>query len=172
MSGNLTPAQMFDHELNPVKGWPSPYAVDKVAVPANPSAAAPAGSLMYLDSNGKFALGASDTSVAIFAIQGQNDFDANADVGNITGGIQSGLVALGAYELETTEYVTTDAYVPNTQLVAASGDDLGKVKANAGNTYAANVVGVVSDGALTNDHNKSVLRFWPCYLPRTGVSGA
>jgi len=170
MPGNLTPGQMFDHELNAVKGWPSPYAVDKRAEPADPDADIKAGMLMYLDANGKFAKGASNTSMAIFALQNQNDFDANGDTGNITGGIMSGLVAVGAYELETTEFDADDTYNPNTQLVAGGTD--GYVGANGGNTYAFNVVGVVSDGVFTNDHGKDVLRFWPVYMPKTGVSGA
>ena len=29
MPGTIVPGQMFDQELNGVKGWPSPYALDK-----------------------------------------------------------------------------------------------------------------------------------------------
>ena len=39
MPGNITPGQMFTHELNVIKGWPSPYAIDYAASLSASSAA-------------------------------------------------------------------------------------------------------------------------------------
>ena len=164
--GTLTPGQMFDHELNAVKGWPSPYAVDKSLAldTGETSSAIKAGMGMYIDpTSKKFKLGIVDGAVTIFALQNADDFDANSDVGNISGGKSSGLVAFGAYELETTEYVS-GTYNPNTCLtVTAAGANKGKLV--AGVAYTDQICGVVSDGERTNEYSVGMLRFWPTWLP-------
>ena len=50
------PAQMFDHELNPVKGWPSPYAVDK-SLDLDGATSCNRGMVMSINNNGKFVVG-------------------------------------------------------------------------------------------------------------------
>lgn len=170
MPGTFTPAQMFDHELNPRKGWPSPYAVDYAAEYADDETTyAFAGRVASLDSNGKFVVGLSATSaMAIFLFQNYTDFDVRSDVGNISGERGSGLVAIGAYELQTTEFVP-DTYAPNDLLTVNDG---GVTAANVGKLELGTlgvdaIVGVVSSGQSDSEHNADIkfLAFWPVYQP-------
>jgi hypothetical protein len=158
---------MYDHELNAKKGWPSPYAVDYSAEYADGETGVNAGMVISLDSNGEFVRGLSgDGAMAIFALQNQSDFDVLADIGNISGGVGSGLVAAGAYELQSTEFVT-DTYAPNDPLtVESAGADDGKLK--KGTLYADDIVGLVSAGQTDSEHNASIkfLAFWPVFLPK------
>lgn len=169
MPGTFTPAQMFDHELNPRKGWPSPYAVDYAAEWADGETTyAFAGRVVSLNANGKFVAGLSGNSaMAIFLFQNYTDFDVRSDVGNISGERGSGLVAIGAYELQSTEFVA-DTYAPNDLLTVDDGAitpaDVGKLKAG---TLTDPIVGVVSSGQSDSEHNASIkfLAFWPVYQP-------
>jgi len=164
MPGTMTPGQMFDHELNPVKGWPSPYAIDYAApVSSSEINTIYAGMGCYLDANGEFRLGSVDGAVTILMFQGQNDFDANSDIGNISGGVMSGLPCVASYEVWTTEFVAGN-YLPNDYLtVVASGDNIGKV--TEGNAYINQICGIVSKGTFTNENQKSALQFWTYHLP-------
>ena len=164
MPGNLVPGKMYTHDLNAVKGWPSQHAVDKAAkLHASVVTEAFEGSVGYLDPvDGKFRLGATLTSMALFLIQNSNDFDANSDLGNITGGNISALVAAGAYELQTSEFVG-GAYTYNSQLTAAVGGDLGKLTIGVSPTN--NIVGVCSQLPKKNAYGISALGFWPVYCP-------
>ncbi len=168
MPGTYTPAQMFNFELNQKKGWPSPYAVDYAATIKTGETDIQAGSVISLDANGEFVLALSgDNAMAIFALQNQTDFDVRSDVGNVAGGVASGLVACGAYELQTTEFVA-DTYAPNDPLtVEAAGANKGKLK--KGTVYTDPIVGVVSAGESDSEHDASVkfLAFWPVWLPPT-----
>lgn len=168
MPGTNVPGQMFDHELNVKKGWPSPYAVDYAAEYADGETGVKAGMVITLDANGKFVRGMVSTgAMAIFALQNQSDFDVLSDLGNISGGVGSGLVAEGAYELQTTEFVADD-YSPNDPLTVESvGADDGKLK--KGTLYTDPIVGVVSTGQTDSEHNASIkfLAFWPVWLPPT-----
>ncbi len=167
-----TPAQMFDHRLNVVKGWPSPYALDK-ANEIVEGEGTKAGMVMHLDPvTNKLRRGLPGKQVPIFAWCAEGDFDAvGVDDGNFSnyGNMKglSGLVGLGPYEMQTTEYVTGQNYKANTPLrVNNIGDDKGKVEVGA--FYSDTVVGVVSDGVATNVHGKSYLQFWTFFLPGTG----
>lgn len=166
MPGTYEPAQMFSFELNQKKGWPSPYAVDYAAAIKTGETDIQAGSVISLDENGEFVLGLSgDTAMAIFALQNQTDFDVRSDVGNIAGGVASGLVACGSYELQTTEFVA-DTYAPNDPLtVHDAGANKGKLK--KGTVYTDAIVGVVSSGESDSEHDASIqfLSFWPVWLP-------
>lgn len=167
MPGTNVPRQMYDHELNVKKGWPSPYAVDYSAEYADGETGVQAGMVVSLDSDGKFIRGLSSGAMAIFALQNQSDFDVQSDLGNISGGVGSGLVAAGAYELQTTEFVA-DTYAPNDPLTVESvGDDDGKLK--KGTLYTDDIVGIVSAGQSASEHNANIafLAFWPVYLPPT-----
>ena len=167
-----TPAQMFDHELNPVKGWPSPYAVDKAAeyVAADDSEVAYRGQVVSLNAQAKFQLGLECAAMPIFLLNTSTDFDVVGDDGNLVGngsGIpkMSGLVAVSGLELESTEFDSTGSYAPNDKLTAgAPGDaDAGVIK--AGTAYEDTICGVVSDGVVQNEFKKNVIRFWPVWLP-------
>lgn len=170
MPGTFTPGQMFDHELNPRKGWPSPYAVDYAAEYASGETTyAFAGRVASLDANGKFELGLASThAMAIFLFQNYTDFDVRSDVGNISGERGSGLVAIGAYELQSTEFVA-DSYAPNDLLTVDDGSvtaaDVGKLK--KGTLGVDAIVGVVSSGQSDSEHNADIkfLAFWPVYQP-------
>ena len=165
MPGTYTPAQMYDHELNPRKGWPSPYAVDYAAEYASGVSDVYAGMCCSLDANGDFVKGVEGAEMGIFIFQNDSDYDVRSDVGNIAGGRGSGLVACGAYELQSTEFVS-DTYAPNDTLtVETVGDDAGKLK--KGTRYTDPIVGVVSSGQSDSEHNAAIkfLAFWPVYLP-------
>lgn len=170
MPGTYTPGQMFDFELNQKKGWPSPYAVDYSAPYADGVSGAAAGSVVSLDASGSLVRGLSeDGAMAIFLLQNQSDFDVRSDVGNISGGVGSGLVACGAYELQTTEFVAA-VYAPNDRLTVENSsisDDYGKLK--AGTEYTDDIVGVVSSGQSDSEHDATIklLSFWPVWLPKS-----
>ena len=169
MPGTYEPAQMYDFELNQKKGWPSPYAVDYSAEYADGVTGVRAGMVCSLDLNGHLVRGLdNDNAMAIFMLQSMTDFDVLSDRGNVSGGVGSGLVAAGAYELQTTEFVA-GVYPPNTPLTV---DDGGVTPANAGKLVAGTpyinpIVGVVSSGLSTSEHNASIqmLAFWPVWLP-------
>jgi len=92
-----------------------------------------------------------------------------------------GLVAIGGYELETTEFDTDQSYSPNDPLRAVTSNtntNAGRLT-NKGNTGAGNpgytssaftvytdsTVGIVSRGSYTNKHGVQALAFWPVFLP-------
>jgi hypothetical protein len=186
------PAQMFDHELNPVKNWGAdPFVLDKTlalasstvnTVPVYAGAVASIYPTAGADL-GKIALGCPAPASGIapmpmFLFQNGLDFDVVGDAGNIIGapasgttqaGKITGFVATGGFELETTEYVATSLQT-GALLVAATSTDLGKVKfAGTATNTAMTIVGVVSDGIITSDISltgPNRLRFWPCYIPK------
>jgi hypothetical protein len=168
-----TPAQMYDHKLNPLKGWPSPSALDKAAPIADGEEGIVWGKVGHLDPvNGKFRLGLGGNNMPIYFWRSQTSFDAmGGDDGNISlfgnGKGVSGLVATGSYELETTEFVSGETYNPNTPLTVEEtvGADKGKIKPGA--FYTDTVCGVVSDGHKTNAHKREVVSFWSYFLPAT-----
>ena len=168
MPGTNEPAQMFDFELNQRKGWPSPQAVDYHAAYASGVTGVRAGMVCSLDANGLFQVGVTGNAMAIFMLQNQADFDVLSDRGNVSGGVASGLVAAGAYELQSTEFVDGN-YAPNDPLTVsvAGDDDDGKLM--VGVPYTDPIVGVVSGGVSTSEHDASIdlLAFWPVYLPPT-----
>ncbi|RIZ71268.1 MAG: hypothetical protein D0530_04900 [Methylococcales bacterium] len=165
-----TPAQMFDHELNPIKGWPSPYALDKALNVKSGEPAIYAGSVVSIDpTTGALRLGLIDNAMPLFAFQNSYDLDVVGDDGNLVGQGTSTprintLVAVGSYELESTQFVA-GSYAPNAQLTSPA-----PAAANAGlltsGAFGTNTIcGIVSDGTLTNEFRKGVIRFWPVFLP-------
>jgi len=171
MPGTYEPAQMFDHELNERKGWPSPYAVDYSAELAAGESGINAGMVCSLDANGKLVRGLSgNNAMAIFMLQNMTDYDVLSDKGNVSGGVGSGLVAEGAYELQSTEFVD-DTYAPNDTLTVDDGGvtPANKGKLKKGTVYTDPIVGVVSGGTTASEHKASIslLAFWPVWLPPT-----
>jgi hypothetical protein len=189
------PTQMFTHALDHLKGWPSPSAVDFVAkLSANVTVpdSAYGGRVVHLNNSKEFELGAKVTQMPIFLIQGSNEFDvANPGDGASSphgwtaiapAGWMSGLVAIGAYELETTEFKTDDTYNPNDILHSPTEDQV-STKTDAGKLFRVKnwsgggggaftvgtdlICGVVSRGKKLNHHRVSVLSFWPVYIPGT-----
>jgi hypothetical protein len=174
-------AQMFDHTLDAVKGWFHMAALDftaKVSADETDSAYVFAGRVVHLDNDGEFRLGCTGSQMPIFLLQNGTD----ADVANAGGGVWypispegniTGLVAKGAYELETTEFDGTLTYYPNDYLRCdASGATNGKLT-NAGVRTLVNggsnptaIVGVVSRAPRKRQTDRNtVLAFWPVYHP-------
>ena len=163
------PAQMYDHELNAVKGWPSPYAVDKCLDLVGDKTCY-RGMVMSINNNDKFVVGLYCGAMPIFALETSTDFDVVGDDGNLVGGANgtphmSGLVAVSGLEVESTEYDKAENYPPNTKLTAGEPGavDAGVIK--PGVPYADTICGVVSDGVQSNEFKKNWLRFWPVWLP-------
>jgi hypothetical protein len=174
----MTPSQMYDHKLNPLKGWPSPYAIDKAAPVATGETKLINGRVAHLDSvNGAFVAGLGGNYMPIFVWHGQTMFDTlGGDTGNISlygnGKGVNGLVATGAYELQTTEFITGETYAPNTPLTSEDdvAADVGKIK--PGVFFTDTICGVVSDGKSVNALGVEVVTFWSYFLPSGTVVGA
>lgn len=167
MGGTLTPGQMYDHTLVSVKGAIAPRRLDFAAAPKAAEDIVE-GMCCSLDSNGELVKGCPVGAVGnkpmpIFVINSQDDFDTNSDVGNISGGVMSGLVGTGAFEVETTEYTDTSSFNPN-DLLQGKAD--GKVDLLGVLPYGIlTAVGVVSKGVSVNRDGKNILSFWTAYIP-------
>jgi len=170
-----TPAQMFDHELNPVKGWPGPAALDKTKA-IGPGESIQRGRVMSIGPNDTLILGAYFNAMPIFAFPSTDDFDVASDVGNFSGGHGMGLVATGHFEVETTEFMTSFeelrfTYPPNTPVAPwlYSANDVGKIFPTGFTLFDRifdQICGIVSDASpLTNEFQKQVVRFWTTYIP-------
>lgn len=172
--GTLTPAQMFDHSLNVIKGPSLMHRLDFRAAPAAGESIA-AGSVCSINAAGALIAGCPGGAIMnrpmpMFAIQNIDDFDANSDVGNISGGVMSAIVATGGFEIETTEYDESGTYNPN-DLLTASSETAGDVKRLSESPYGGQMVcGCVSEGVSTNADGKSVVRFWTMFLPAGAVA--
>lgn len=185
MPGTFVPAQQFDHELNVIKGWPSPYAIDKSKAIADGEPTINAGRVCHIDANDDaIKLGCPVSTdghyaaMPLWAIPNSTDFDVLSDRGNVSGGHMVGLVGAHCYEVETTEFTGT-GFHPNAPLSCAedgvgeaAGTTLGKVKASS-LLSADLIIGIVSDnGPLTNEYKKQVVRFWTVYLPYRSTGGS
>lgn len=178
-----SPSLMFENAINPIKGWFQPAALDFSAkLSANVTIRVAGGRVVHLNAAGEFETGIGDAEMAIFTIQASDDYDVANDgttpAGNFMHkaiaptGVMSGLVATGAYELQTTEFDAAPnlAYAPNQLLTAvtanttlASGGVLCNDRAGAGGStgvvrqYTDAACGVVSRGQGTNEHGVAVL---------------
>ena len=180
------PSLMFEHGLDVPKGWFQPAALDFTAkLSANVTFDVPSGRTLHVNSAGEFETGVGETDMAIFCLQASDDFDVSnpgtTPSGNFMhqsigpAGNMSGLVAEGAYEIESTEYNAARTYTPNDLLTAAVANTTlatGGVLTNAGTgalgdveQFVDPVCGVVSRGAFTNAHGIDVLAFWPTFVP-------
>ena len=169
------PRQMTANTLNALKGWPQPAAVDFEAEfdSGIPDANLPvfAGSVVHLNASGNYELGVgTDSVMPLFTFNNSDDpdvvnegGDASTDVGVFVPitptGAAMALVAVGAYELVTTAFVS-DTYAPNDPLTAdKAGADAGKVQ--KGTLYTDMVVGIVSRGTVDNGYGHDAVAFWP-----------
>lgn len=176
--------QMFDHELNPRKGWSGDrgMALEKTLPISNNTNKVSAGAVVYIDDNGEFKLGVPSTAVTgltqgkppLFAFQNENDFDVNPDLGNIAGGVLMALSCLGSFELESTEYDSVQTYLPGTYLTADDGSatpSAASGQLTVGALTTDIICGIVSeigsnaDGSFENDHGQNIVRFWTWYCP-------
>lgn len=181
---NVLPGQMFDHMLNPAKGWPHQAALDfQARISANVQYAMVAGQCAHLNAAGELEPGCELTQMPLFMFQGLLDLDVNPTGNNQwTPTSPSGRVMClpgkGPYELETTEWDSSvTGYVPNALLTSPVGNGptayppSGQVTLNTvvpPNLYSATmttIVGCVSRGVFTNAYGTQVLAFWPMFLP-------
>lgn len=167
------PRQMTSKTLNALKGWPQPAAVDFHAEFDATLAAIEVlpGSVVRLGSNGKYLQGVGNLKVMpLFMFNGSKDpdvinegGDAAVDKGvfvpiNPTGQAMA-LVAVGAYELVSTAFVS-DTYAPNDALTSASsGGNAGLL--SKGTMWTNMIVGIVSRGIVDNGYGHNALAFWP-----------
>ncbi len=182
MPGTLVPPQMFDHTLDPIKGWGTDmHVVDKRGqLDPEETVGAKAGMCVHLDpTTGLLQKGIVAGAMALFIWNNKDDFDVNGDVGSIQSNIVNTLVAIGAYELQTTEFVEGEDYVPNTPLTSAPGDGADSGKLVPGVIGTDDIVGIVSDNSnngslpgntattlpFTNEFGKDVINFWPVFCP-------
>lgn len=174
------PDLMFEHSLNPAKGWFQPHALDFAApLSANVTFEVPRGRVVHVNNSGEFEMGVDDTFMGIFLLNGSEDYDVSNPGTTPSGnfmhqaiapkGVMSGLVATGGYELETTEFDDAQTYAANDTLTAGTSPTVlatGGVLTNvAAVVYTNAVCGVVSRGRFVNAHGVPVLAFWPVYLP-------
>jgi len=180
------PSQMFEHFLDPLKGWWDWACLNFVAKQsADVEFDIPAGRVVHLNSSGEFVTGQSGVTMPMFLFTGSAAFDVNVPSGTTAAGtfvsqpiLPSGemmaLVATGGYELSSTEYDTTKTYAVNDLLTAHPADDdsavggvLTNVKVGGGGstTYIDPICGVVSKIGQRNEYNVRVLHFWTVYLP-------
>lgn len=166
------PRQMTANSLNALKGWPQMNAVDyHAAFDSSVSTPVLAGSVVSLNSSGNFVKGVGNAAVMpMFLFNNSDDPDVSNDGGDASTtpgvfipisptGQALALVAVGAYELVSTAYVS-GSYPPNTPLSSdSSGSTAGKLE--AGTLYTNMIVGIVSRGVVDNGYGRSALAFWP-----------
>jgi hypothetical protein len=198
------PQQMFAHCLNYLKGWFEAAALDfaaKLSSTVDNTATPYGGRVLHLNSSGAFEMGAKGIQMPIFAHQGWLENDVANYGGAATSpygwqsiaptGVQSGLVAKGAYELATTEFYQADgvAYAPNDLLKAPTEDQItGADKSAAGMLFGRkywpgggnatftlgtdSFCGQVSRGIMPPEYNHRTpaLALWPIGWYGTGNS--
>lgn len=187
----VVPGQMFTNMLNPAKGWPSPSALDfRAKISANVLYSMVAGQAAHLNSAGQLEPGVVNNNMGLFLFQGATDLDVANTVGT-AGGITQWipinpvgwvmcLVAKAPFELETSEFDTTQSYVFNQPLRAPSGNGAGAYpgsgqltnqsvvlysQTNTPQTSSTAVCGLVSRGTFKNSYGIPTLAFWPVWAP-------
>ena len=178
------PRQMTAKPLHALKAWPPQHAgdfhakFDATILAANEPILA--GSVVSLGADGEFELGVdANDRMPMFLFNNSDDPDVENDGGNAGAGGDKGvwvpvsptgqamaLVAVGAYELTSTQYVTGgNIDVPNTPLWSDdAGADIGKLDDTTW-TGGKTVVGIVSRGVVDNGYGHNAVAFWPYFLP-------
>ena len=178
------PRQMTANTLNALKGWPSQSAVDfHSKFDATQLAASEpilAGTVVSLGADGEFEIGVGDLDrMPLFLFNNSDDPDVENPGGDAGAGGDKGvwvpvaptgqamaLVAVGAYELTSTQFVTGgNIDVPNTPLTADKYGEANEGKLND-TTWGSGetVVGVVSRGVVDNGYGHDSVAFWPYFL--------
>lgn len=177
------PRQMFDHTLDAPKGWFHMAALDFAAkLSSNVTITAYQGRCVHLNDDGEFEMGCVGDQMPIFLLQNSDDSDVSNSGGTLwypigPTGTLNGLVAKGAYELETTEYDDDQTYLPNQPLRAIASNsnqttggrltNQGVVKTQSATPENATaIVGHVSRPPRKRQSDrKKVLAFWPGHYP-------
>jgi hypothetical protein len=177
------PTQMTAETLNALKGWPAPAALDyEATLDSTVTTRVPPGSVVHVNASGNYALGvtAAGNQMPLFTFQASDDPDvanAGGDAATEAGvwvainptGVMMALVATGAYELVSTNFVAAN-YVLNQMLTAAAvGAAAGSL---VGGTLGTDVIvglvsriGTAANGTIDNGYGTSALAFWPVFLP-------
>lgn len=172
------PRQMTAKTLNALKGWPQPAAVDfhtdfsdttKAWILANGPVYA--GSVVHIGTTGQFELGVGTGKVMpLFLFNNSDDPDVINEGGDpatekgvwipiAPTGQAMALVAIGAYELVSTQFIA-GSFPINAPLTALdSGATAGKLY--AGTMYTDTIVGLVSRGVVDNGYGHDAVAFWP-----------
>lgn len=174
------PALPFEHGFDVKKGWFDMAALDYDAkLSSNVTFVVPRGRVVHLNANGEFEMGAHNTGVAIFLLNGSEDADVSNPGTTAAGnfmhqavaptGKMSGVVATGGYEIDNTEFDSARTYVPGELLTATASNSnatTGGRLTNENVTQFVNpVVGVVSSGKHKNHNGVQTLSFWCVWLP-------
>lgn len=170
------PRSMTAHTLNALKGWPAPHALDFATELDSgiPEANLPvlSGTVVRLNAAGKYELGLGTRLVMpLFLFPNSDDPDVvneapdasterGAFVPITPTGAAVALVATGAYELVSTEFVAATSFAINDFLKAAdAGVNAGKL--DVGTLYTDMICGIVSRGKVDNGYGSSAIAFWP-----------
>jgi hypothetical protein len=166
---------MTANTLNALKGWPQPAAVDFHTEfdDSLSTTTVLAGSVVHLNSSGKYELGVGTLKVMpLFMFNNSDDPDVQNDGGdpasekgvwvaiNPTGQAMS-LVAIGAYELISTAFDTTGTYNPNDPLTSPLSPSANAGKLVVGVMHTDMIVGLVSRGVVDNGYGNEAVAFWP-----------
>lgn len=169
------PSKMIQKTLDVLKGWPRPHALDFQAKfnDAIKADYIPQGRVMHIDpATGKLAYGVDSLDVMPLVLwSGSQDFDVQNNGGDAAvdkgvwvpispSGAANTLVAIGAYEVLSTEFMDA-SYAPNDLLTALEADG-GKV--SKGTKYDDTICGMVSRGVVPNAHGYDALAFWPMVI--------
>lgn len=179
-----TLTQMYEHELDPVKGWWDERQLTFNAPPYETGGTFQtvyAGMVGHIDATtSAFRLGLPDSgglAMPLFARANSADNDVRRIEGNIAGqasAYTSGnastlfiglplLVATGGYELGSTEFDSTGTYTPNTVLTSDLDDGELTTHTLLTEDLADRMgCGVVSQGVKANKHGINMLYFWAC----------
>lgn len=184
----ISTRQMTDHTLEAPKGWPSTSAVDFTAKLSSNVTIDPvfAGRVVHINASGDYEMGLpaviGAAHMPIFLFQNSDDPDVNNPTATPAAGSwvpvtptgqMMGLVAAGAYELESTEFepvATAGTYAPGDALsaIADNGNAVtgGRITRASITAYGNPLCGVVSRGVFVNSHKQNSLAFWPVWLPQ------
>lgn len=184
----VAPDLPFEHGLDIKKGWFDMASLDYSAKLGTVGYTLPRGRVVHVEHAGGqevFLPGVRATDVAIFLLNGSADADVSNPGTTASGkfmhqaiaptGKLSGVVATGGYEIDSTEFDSSQSYAAGDLLTAplgvtagdaATGGLLTNVSGEGSVTqYVDPVVGVVSSGKHTNHNGVSTLSFWSVWLP-------
>ena len=174
------PSMSFDHKVRIASGPVEPHTLQLGAVVAA-AATFKAGSIVSRNSDGEIIAGCANDKMPLFAINGALDLDVVSEGSDyaggqgVSGGNVNTYVAVGGYELFTSEYdtATDNDYTFDAKLIACTATaNVGKVKIAPFDYSNYLVCGVVSRGVDPDQYGKNVLYFWPTYLPPLATASA
>ena len=180
--------EMYLHELNPIKGWWDEHALDKSAVIVfTAGVKVNKGSVMSLRADRKLQAGLACNAMPIFAFNSNFDWDAVPDVGGMVGpsngGIPlnalteasvTGLVAVGGYELQSTEFDPqyNNSYRPNAALTAYAPGNIKAGLLKPGTQFVDTLCGICSEGLGASEAGIPWVTFWSFFMPQEHCAGS